>query len=786
MWINYLKTSMRVLRQNTFFVSMNLLSIAVAFALCTIGYFNYQFNAEFNKHFKDHDKIFKVNSKKTSANGGILMGITPLPLADAVNDEFPEITAARYTADNLHFKIADELFRQRTAFVDQEFLEIFDLQLVNERSAKFNNNELLISEKAAKQLFGDANPVGQSLEMVLSDGEDRLFTVGGVLKALPENTSFYFDIMLPLSDYKEIYNLDHYDWSVWVDGTFVKNEQNMTNDQVIQLLGSYLERQNKVNPDQEVAHYHISNLNKWGSYETSLHKSSFRDYLHPASVVGTISSAIAVLLLALFNFINTSLAISQKRLREIGVRKVMGGAGWDLKFQFFVESFAQVLIALLVSAVVTYYLSDAYNAIFPFDIVEFDRIAIIPFLLFMISIWLFAGLLAGIYPAFYVSKFQSVDIFRSKVRFTSKNLFTKILIVVQFTVCIYNVFSLIAFTENTFYQENLDRGYDINNSINIPLAENDKYDALKNELELIAGVEEVTGIATPVGFQTQAISIDYLGNEADVSSLKVGQSYLESLGVELLSGSFFQREADNERKILVNEMANNMLGGEILNDWIYVDGVRYNVVGVVKNFNLKPIMLNNYIQPTIIFYAPESAYAYANVRIATNDVSAIDKLIEKKWYDIHSDEMYLSFFQEDVLREVSETNRIMVTINSFIAFVTLLITSLGLYAQVSLSTQRRIKEFGIRKVLGAPLKHILYIMNKEIIFMLLLASIMGLIGANIVVNTVMDIVYAYHMEIKWSNFLWPVLAVFSIMMLSIAKIVFSAARSNPVDQLRLE
>ncbi|MEL7002246.1 MAG: ABC transporter permease, partial [Bacteroidota bacterium] len=602
MWSNYLLTSFRILKQNAFFVSMNLLSIAIAFALCTIGYFNYQFNADFNTHFTKSDNIVKVNSQRSSDSGGRTMGVTPLPLASTINQGLSGLRSARYTSSQQFIRLNEDLYRQNVAFVDEDFLEIFNFKLANGQRARFSNKaEVFLTQQTKKAIFGEEDATGKTIEIALDNNETVLVKVAGVLDFIPENTSFIFDLILPFDYYLQINSLDRNDWTAWVDGTFIEKDIKRSNNEISSLLAKYLNYQNEVNQDQQVESYKVSSILDWPAFESSLYKSGFRGYLHPASVAGTISSAVAVLLLALFNFINTSLSLSRKRLKEIGVRKVMGGARLDLKIQFLIESFGQILLALMLSVAITHYLSIGYNSMFPFDIVSFERVSVLPLLIFMLSVWFFTGLLSGIYPAFYISKFQSVDIFRSKVKFSRRNLFSKTLITIQFAVCIYNVFALIVFAQNTQYQNTLDRGYNVNNSINVPISDKGQYKALQASLEQQLEIEQVTGTVNPIGFGDSETVVEYLTNKIDVSGIRVGTSYLESLDVKLYNGRFF-KDLDGDNYVIVNQMLNNQLGGKLLNDWIYHEGKRYQVVGIVKDFNLRPIMLDNKIRPTIIFH----------------------------------------------------------------------------------------------------------------------------------------------------------------------------------------
>lgn len=784
MWSNYILTSLRTLQRNKFFVGVNLLSVAVAFSLCTIAYFNIQFNRDFNRFFPDAASVYKVNAQKVTAEGNRLMGTTPLPLASAIREDNPGFLTAAYQRENQLVKLEDQLFRESVAFVDPGFFEIFRLPLLSGGSAGFGNeDQVFLSEAVAYKLFGEESVIGKLVQLVNSKGEKTPFTVAGVLRDLPENTSFLHGIIAPMDYYLDQNQLATNDWSTWVNATFIKTEQVGNIDE---LLNRYLDPQNEVNEGLQVAAYQSANLLEWPAFENSMLNSSFMGYLHPASVLGTVSSAITVLLLACFNFINTNIAISRNRLREIGMRKVLGSKKRDLKLQFLIENAVQMFFALALSGLVTLLLIDPYNAMFNFEIVEFQRIDLLPFLVFALGTWLLTSLLAGMYPAFYISRFKPVEIFRNKIRFSSKNLFTKGLLTFQFVVCVYNIFSLILFTQNAHYQEQLDRGYEVSSSINIPLSQPDQFASLKPALEQIPEVVSVTGTQNPIGFSLANETVGFLGTDHDVATLRVGENYLESLNVRLQQGRWFEPDQPgNSDHVIINQMLKEALGNEPLDQWLTLNGKRYTIIGIVDDFNLKPIMLDNKIEPTAIFFSPEDSYRYANV-VVNGDVLQADKRLAETWSVLYPDELYLGFFQEDVMEAVRQTNNIMLSINGVVAVITLLISALGLYTLVYLNIQSRIKEFGVRKVLGASVAHILYLLNRQVVIMMLIASIIGLIASRLVISQIMDIVYAYHKEIEINNYVWPVLVVTSIAFASIGYRVYRSARQNPVEQLRME
>ncbi len=785
MWSNYILTSLRTIKKNKLFVGINLISIALAFSLCTIAYFNVQFNTDFNSFFDKADKLYKVNSERKTADGSIRQGTSPLPLGDVINKDLANVEAVRFHRQSKMIKLDDLFFRQSIGFVEPSFLDFFEIPTFSGTNAKFSGKqEVFLNQDVATKFFGDNNPLGQEIKVVLSNDQTLSLIVKGVLTNLPENTSFFYDLIVPFNNYIDINGLTQNDWSAWIDGTFLYSES-MDEAQVSTSLNKYLSVQNESNKGQELNGYEISSILDWPAFENSMEKSNFMGHLHPASVLGTLSSAVAVLLLACFNFINTSIAISRKRLKEIGMRKVLGGRKQDLKVQFLIESLVQMFIAIILSALITYFLTDAYNSMFEFEIVEFSRIAIGPFFGFMCGVWLITGLLAGIYPAFYISSFGPLQIFKNKVRFSKRNLLTKALLTFQLLVCVYNVFSLLLFIHNTKYQEQLDRGYSVKTSINIPVKDFNQFQVVKAEFEALGIVSSVKGTEHAIGFQSQNITVQYLGNDYDVASLNVGEGYLENLDIRLTRGNFFGQD-QGERFAIVNELFTKNHTEDVLGEQIMQNDQRYTIIGVVDDFNLKSIMLDNRIRPSVLFQSPERNYKYANVLIKTKAIDQANKELEAEWNRIFPEEQYLGFLQEDVMKNVRQTNNIMLNINSFVAVTTLLISALGLYAMVFLNIQSRIKEFGVRKVLGASVGQILYLINREVIVMLLIACVGGLVLGDFIINMILDIVYAYHIETSISNFVTPILVVGVIVVVSIGYRTWQSARENPVKHLRFE
>ncbi|MBV6646439.1 MAG: FtsX-like permease family protein, partial [Cyclobacteriaceae bacterium] len=718
--------------------------------------------------------------------GKATLARTPAALQPGIQKNFPGIQAARFTKSSLAIKKEAQLIPELMAFIDPEFLEIFSYpSLLYENAAFQARDEVILTTELARRLFGKENPIGEFITILFPDQTEKTFFVGDVLRPFPENTSFHFSMLLHIDYYLDSQSIDS-PWSEWIDGTFVKLSVNDEPGDVSGWLQKFVAIQNAKNPSIEIDQYRLNPISNWPAEESSQQGSRFMGHLHPASVAGTVGSSIAVLLLAIFNFINTSISLSAKRLKEIGVRKILGGDRSMIIRQFMIENFLLIASSLLLSLLISHFLIPAYNAMFEFQLVNTQFVGLIPLCLLGIGLLVITGLIAGTYPAFYISRFEALQIIKNRVKFSSKNYLIKSLILIQFVFCFYNVFALLIFIENSQYQEALDRGYELGETINIPLQTAGQYDVLRDELLRNPSIRKVTPTQDLVGYHVQDINLEYHNEQLQVAGLFVGHGYLKSLQTELIKGSYFPAESGDQRYILINELLEKTLGRDLLYDQLIIDGIQYSVIGVVRDFNLRNIMLSNKIRPAVFMKSSHDNWRYAVVQKSTGNLSELDYQLEHTWYSLFPDQLYRGFYQEDIMRSMRKTNTIMIYINTFIAVVSLLISALGLYTLVALTAQRRIKEFGIRKVMGASPGQILLLLNRDIILILSFAAVIGLYVGHLIISQLLDIIYAYHQDIRLAHFLWPLTVIVAIVGISIGLKVINTAKVDPVQQLRME
>ncbi len=777
---NYLKTSIRSIKLNPFYVFANIFGLALAISICTIGYFNYRFNTSFNSNFQEAENVYKVNGLRT---GESTLGSSSVALASQLKEA--GIDAFRYTAGNVAIRQNDFLFSTRVGYVDESFFKWLPLKSLNGRSVSSPGmNEVAISEKLAMKLFNEPYPVGNFMKMVFNDQREESFLITDVFQEPPTNSSFSQSIITSFDNLLSNYRIENNDWKRSVDGTFIhatKDQVDLVRSELSLLKGI----RNENNQELQIQDYQLADLISWPAFENYLYRGEFRHHLHPSSVIGIAAAAISILLMACFNFINTSIALSGKRLKEIAVRKVMGGNRKSTISQFMIENTFMISIAVIVSIGISALLIPKYNALFERELIQLDQIPFSTLIQFSLILIAIVTILSAAYPSFYVSKFSALKIFKDKITLSSKNRLMVVLLTFQFALCFYNVFGVFLNVDNAYYQNTLDLGYDTEQVVNIPLNRTEQYQALADYLEQESSVKQVSGSKHLIGFSIEHQSVDQEGLDVPISMIRIGHNYAEVVGLRLRKGSFFKELGDNSDKVIINSMLEKQFGKDLLNETIVVGDERFTVIGVVDDFNMRNIMMDNKITSAVIRYSPQENYNYAVVKL-TGNPEMINKEVELMWYKVFPQELYGGFLQSDIRQSSRGTNGVFIKINVFMAVISILISILGLYTLISLKVQKRSKEFGIRKVLGASRNTIIHLLGKDLYWILGIAGCAGLTASPLVLNMVFDIIYAYHVSPGIDHFVLASAIVLAIVVLTIGYKVYQTGKINPAEQLRSE
>ncbi len=360
---NYIIITLRNLGRNIFFVVINTVGLGLALAVCIVAYLNNKFDADFDKYNENAEKIFKVEFERLVEGKPQWYGITPFSLGPLIkNDISAAEEVVRVQLSNSPIKVGEKNFYKRIGWCDPAFFKVFTVKMMSGSSSVFSDmNTIFLDEELADIYFGDEDPVGKIISVFAASEEERTFLVGGIFEKIPLNSSFNFQAIAPLDNFIEMWDVDEYNWRTWVSGTFLYLPDLSGASNVEQLLKQYIPVQNDARKDFQIVKFRLVPLTKMAHLAWDLYASPFRQSLHPAAVGAPPVMAFFVLLIACFNFMNTAIAFSSRRLKEIGIRKVAGSKRIQVIMQFIGEYFLLSLVSIILAVFFGKYLTSLYS-----------------------------------------------------------------------------------------------------------------------------------------------------------------------------------------------------------------------------------------------------------------------------------------------------------------------------------------------------------------------------------------------------------------------------------------
>ena len=599
---NFIKMALRNLGKNKLISFINIfgLSIAIGCSLFVYTIVNFAFTQD--QFHENKDKIFLVQNIVSRDGVEQVWGDSQAPIGEMMKADFPQIDKmTRVDNFNVIFKYDEKVFDEFVRFVDPEFLEMFTFPLAyGNKNVLKDQSKIIISKTIAEKYFGDVNPIGEQVEMVINNKKEA-FVVGGVAKEFPKTASFTFDILLNFDKkFKLLDDEDPNNWKDFVRATFVQLNNESDIDYLSANMGKYKELQNAVDKDWPAYAYTFEPLNtlSLNSYKIMGDISGGDD-----PIGRVILSTIAAFLMAIacFNYINISIASATKRLKEIGVRKVIGGTRKQLILQFLGENLIVCFFALILGVV------WARTVIGPWFDAKFNIDLDLNFYYqptawaFFAVLLLFVGIGSGAYPAFYISSFKAVNIFRGRLKFGSKNVFTKIFLSFQFILSIITIVFGISFVQNADFLKERDWGYNKENTLVLVVDNEQTYSAIHNELQGNSNVNKMAGSSLHLGRAVATSVIDYHDKKYEIRRIDVGYDYLELFELPLKEGRFFDKslKTDLQESVIINqEMVDNMEWENPIGETFSIDTLKYTVIGVIDNIHQTDF--NNVIQPFFI------------------------------------------------------------------------------------------------------------------------------------------------------------------------------------------
>lgn len=805
---NYFKIAFRNLFRTKVYSFINIFGLSLGVACCLLLSLYVHDEFGYDRHHQRLNDLYRIDTQfEGDVVGFDKLGSVSPPITMTLKDELPEIEAAArvvgsFSGENL-IQYEDKKFYESDAYTaDSTLFDVltYEFKEGNPKKALTDVNTVVISESLAGKLFGKEPALNKSI--LISQGGDPInFKITGVYKHNKSflNASFITSIMSEGS------------------GAYIRTNPNAANEWAgqnfvqayIKLVPQHSQASVEKNINEVLIKYGSEDMKVLGISKT-LFLEPVRDiYLRSAVdksqrityIYSIVSIALFILLLACINFMNLSTAKAAKRASEIGIRKAMGAFRSSLMGQIFGEALVIVVVAILISTILVQVALPAFNDLSGKNM-TFNRDNIVFFGTALLILTIITGLVAGSYPAFYMSSFKPAEVLKGK--FALNNASGKLrqgLVIFQFIVAIVLVCGMFVISKQLSFMKDKDLGFDAEAKIIMPLRSAEakqKYASLKSEVEQMSSINAVSAVNFPPGSQIFNDMAFYLeGGSMDNAILNrrnnIDAGYMELLGIKLIAGRAFtnNRQAEAQGQLIINRASANkfgidpekMVGQKLYFDW---QGEKYSfqVIGVMEDYN--QTSLKDPIIP-VVFEIADSTNQY-NFMITSVNPSRFSETIaaiENIWKEQVPDAPFeYTFLDDDIQKQYNEDRRISKIITYF-SVIAMIICSLGLYGLSSFMAEQRLKEIGIRKVMGASVNQITGMMSKEFVKLVLMAFVVAIPLSWYAMQKWLE-GFAYRTPINIAPFIYAGLSAMVIALLTISYESLRAANMDPAKTLRNE
>ena len=784
---NYLKLGFRNLRNHAVTSTINILGLSVAIAMAITVYIFLDYQYYMNHFHEKGDRIHQIINYVQNEGEDALWSDTPLDLGPRLAEDHPAVeqfVRVEYVGASVRYK--ENVFEETMVFVDPAYMEVFDFEvLAGSSRALENKKQVIVSYDMAVKYFGEEDPMDKELIMNFGNSGTETFIVGAVLEDYPYNSGMNFDFLLPMANFVDRSPPGRNGWRYFTDATFVLVKEGHAIEELQSVYSDYVELQNATDPE-----WFVGSFTSMPFYDLSTEgwiiTSSIVTATQPVGRIALVVLSLFLLGMACFNFMNIAITGASRRLREIALRKVMGGIRKQIIQQFMVENLVLCVIALCLGTLFSYYLLvpgfDALVPEFDFDFRSFFPANLIVFHLILL---LLTAFFSGAYPAFYISRFQPVTIFKGSQKLGNRSTFSKIILGFQFFLAFQTIVAGFIFTDISHDMTQRDWGYDQKNSLSIWVHDAMNYERMRNAVLDQPQLESYAGATGQVGRYPARESFAYLDKQFPLRRAGVTVGYLEMLGFRLIEGRFFADQAqDKQSSVVVNEEFVKQMGwDDPMNKTFPLDSVIRTVIGVVKDFHYEHFYER--IEPFVFTGVEDEDITYLVVR-SEQGLSSLDEILRATWFDIEPNEPYDREYQEDVFDVYFQSSRSNMVLMLVITGMALFLSCLGLYGLIAFSIQSKLKEFGVRKVLGAAPAAIAKIAGKQYLWVLTIAFALGAPLGAWLIFLLVDQLYPVHKPITAAPFILAMAVIILTMFVTVLGQVRRAVKVNPSSILRTE
>jgi putative ABC transport system permease protein len=782
---NYFKIAIRNLQRNLRLLVINVTGLSIALAFTILSFLNYRFANTFDQTHPEGKNIVRVEIQKES--NGEYFGSCPAALASAAPGQVAGIVeSTTYDALWTIIKKDDQVFNEVVHFTDERFFTFFDFGLVSGVLNLDNKNGVIITEEIAEKYFGKDDPLGQSL-MFFADKDQRfLLTITGVIKKTPLNSSLRFSFLIHRDNQPDGQTkVDYTSWKWGADAVFFKLRQPENRQAVAEDLKQFVPLRNTARPDWRITGFRLTPMHDMAVQARELRGNALWPGVPPAAVWGNIVTSLMLLLTAALNFANLTIASCNRRLREMGIRKVMGGSRAQLIRQLLSETLIVVVLSTIIGMALVYPLCDWFNATWKFtDLkVNYQDIQLLTYIGLVVG---FTTLLAGAYPALYVSNFQPAKIFRGGVLFGGKNVFSKVMMGLQMVFSIIAIITSVSFAQNAKHSQTADLGFAYENVLQAWLQNEKSFRLFEQSVKNLPGITGFAGSNHLPGFGFTLHDIRYNGESREVQAYEVGDSLLQIMDFKLVAGSFpaMAQDSNISREVVVNEKFTRELcgGRNPIGETIKKDSVEFRITGVVRDFTTSGF---NPTLSSVIYQVPPKKYSRSIIKMDSKTSAAAAMVsLEKEWKRLFPYTPFNVGYQDEMLREEIEVSSNVAYTMSIFALITIILTTIGLFSLISLEVLRRIKEVAVRRVMGASAVEISWILNRNLVWVVFFSIGIGVTAGLFFARLLMDSIFKTNYGVHANVLFWGGGSILLIILGTIAVKIWQTLRINPADTLR--
>jgi putative ABC transport system permease protein len=797
---NYLSIAFRNLRQNPLYSTINVSSLSIGLAACIIIYLFIRDERSFDTLHSKSESIYRLDEVQNFTGTNIQkVALSMSGMGPAMKEDFADVV--HYTRYWNRGKLPIERDEKRflidnVVMVDSTFLDMFDFTLLEgDRSTALDEpNSILVTERTAKKFFKDGTAIGNSLKLL--NGE---FKITGILQNIPENSHMQFDALVSLSSYIREHPDFNDRWGNNFLNTYLLLQPNANIPALEKQFPGFLSRHVAGDPEvndhyslflQKLSDVHLSSTDIEHDYNNYR---KFNDkYLDVFTIVG-----IFILLIAAVNFMNLTTARSSHRWKEIGVRKTVGAKKSQLFFQFIFESLLLALLAIIFALLIDVLALPLVNELIGRKL---SLMAVItnPFNVFaIITLTILLGLLTGIYPAFHMTSFNTARVMKGRAGGERRSVFRSSLVVIQFGLALAMIVSTFIVMQQLSFMQTKDIGFDKSQMllIEMNLQANEKFETIKNELQKSTLINGVTAAGQRLGnnFHQWNFKVKYDTGVASIvpSNVYVDYDYLKVYGIRLKEGRDFNKEiaSDNGLSFIVNESlaqelgVKNVIGTSFGHGW-YPDDSLGTIIGVVEDFNFNS--LHHKINTlTMEVHANWHDYDEMSIKIAGSNVQDAIAYVKEVWEKHVTNYPFAYTFLDDHFETLYRSDQQMSAVVTIMATLAILISCMGLFGLAAITTEKKIKEIGIRKALGATEAQITMILSRNFVYLIILSFVIVSPITWWILSQWLES-FAYRVNVNPLLFLLGGAVALAIGLGTICYHTIRAARENPVNALRYE